>query len=84
MRLPATLRASANDDGLVLLNVETGQIYTSNVVGGQIWRLLEEGRSEAEIVAHLAAKYGRSEDVIAQDVREFVSRLTGLGTRPIL
>lgn len=84
MRLPATLRASANDDGLVLLNVETGQIYTSNVVGGQIWRLLEEGRSEAEIVAHLAAKYCRSEDVIAQDVREFVSRLTGLGTRPIL
>ena len=56
MRLPATLRASANDDGLVLLNVETGQIYTSNAVGGRIWRLLEEGQSEAEIAAQLAQR----------------------------
>jgi len=84
MRLPSTLRASANDDGLVLLNVETGQIYTSNVVGGEIWRLLEEGRSEAEIAAHLARVYGRPESAIAEDVHEFIGGLLGLGARPVL
>jgi hypothetical protein len=83
MRLPPTLRASANDDGLVL-DVETGQIYTSNAVGGQIWRLLEEGRSEAEIAAYLAEAYGRPQASIAEDVHEFIGGLIGLGARPVL
>jgi hypothetical protein len=84
LRLPPALRASANADGLVLLDIETGEIYTSNVVGSLIWQLLEEGRSEAEIAAHLAAVYGRPESVIADDVREFIGGLIGLGARPAL
>jgi len=84
MWLPPALRASANDDGLVLLNVETGQIYTSNAIGGRIWQLLEEGRGEAEIAAHLAQAYGRPEAAIAEDVHEFIGGLIGLGARPVL
>jgi hypothetical protein len=84
MWLPPALRASANDDGLVLLNVETGEIYTSNAIGSRIWRLLEQGRGEAEIAAQLAEAYGRPESAIAQDVHEFIGGLIGLGARPVL
>jgi hypothetical protein len=78
------LRVSANDDGLVLLNVETGQIYTSNAVGSEIWRLLDEGRGEDEIAMQLANTYGRPASAIAEDVREFVGGLRTLGVRPVL
>jgi Coenzyme PQQ synthesis protein D (PqqD) len=84
MWLPPALRVSTNDDGLVLLNVETGQIYTSNEVGSRIWRLLDEGRGLAEIAAHLAETYGQPEAAIAEDVREFVGGLQTLGVRPVL
>lgn len=80
MQLPPTLRASANEDGLVVMNVETGLIYSSNIVGSQIWRLLEAGRTEAEIAAHLADTYGQPAAAMAADVREFIDRLTALGT----
>jgi hypothetical protein len=84
MWLPPALRASTNDDGLVLLNVETGEIYTANVVGGQIWQLLQEGRSEAEIAAHLAQAYGQPESAIAEDVHEFIGGLLEMGARAVL
>jgi hypothetical protein len=84
MQLPPTLRASANEDGLVVMNIETGLIYTSNIVGSQIWRLIEDGKSEAEIAAHLAEAYCQSPAAVAADVREFVERLTTLGARVVL
>ena len=83
MQLPPTLRASANDDGLVVMNIETGLIYTSNVVGSQIWRLLEEGRTEAEIAAYLADTYRQPAAAMAVDVRDFIDRLTTLDARVV-
>ncbi len=79
MQIPPTLRASTTNDGLVLLDVETGQIYTSNGVGGRIWHLLERGCSEAEIAEQLSAEYRRAPELIADDVREFIGGLAGLG-----
>jgi hypothetical protein len=84
MQLPPTLRASANEDGLVVMNIETGLIYTSNIVGSQIWRLIEDGKTEAEIAAHLAKTYRQSPAAMAADVREFVERLTTLGAHVVL
>lgn len=84
MWLPPALRASTTDDGLVLLNVETGQIHTSNAVGCRIWQMLRDGRGEGEIAAELARAYGRSEAAIAEDVRDFVGELRSLGVRPLL
>jgi hypothetical protein len=84
MWLPPALRASTSDDGLVLLNVETGEIYTANAVGSQIWRLLQEGQGEAEIAAHLAEAYGRPQSAIAEDVHEFIDDLLALGARPVV
>jgi hypothetical protein len=81
MQMPPALRASTSDDGLVLLNVETGEIYTSNAVGSRIWRLLEQGRGEAEIAACLSLHYGQPEAAIAADVSEFLGGLRTLGVR---
>jgi hypothetical protein len=84
MWLPPALRASTTDEGLVLLNVETGDIYTANAIGGRIWSLLQEGQDEAEIAASIAEAYGRPEEAIAVDVHEFISGLIALGARPVL
>jgi hypothetical protein len=84
MWLPPALRASTTDEGLVLLNVETGDIYTANAVGGRIWSLLEEGQNESEIAAHIARVYDRPEAAIAADVHEFIDGLIALGARPVL
>lgn len=84
MWLPPALRVSTTDDGLVLLNVETGQIFTSNEVGSRIWRLLDEGRGVGEIATQLAHVYGQPEDAIVTDVREFIGGLQALGVRTVL
>ena len=37
-------RSTFNNDGAVLLNVNTGAVYCLSAVGAQIWRLLDENQ----------------------------------------
>jgi hypothetical protein len=53
--------------------------YVFEGSAAQIWAAVDGRRSEAEIVADLAAAFEAPVDVVTADVRQFVDRLRKLG-----
>jgi hypothetical protein len=66
----------ANDEGAVLLNLDTGVYFGLNPVGARIWELLETPRSEAELQASIAEELELDPEVALMDVREFLASLS--------
>lgn len=54
-------------DKVVAVNLTTGTYYTMNTVASDIWKLLAEGRSKAEIADTLAADYEAEAATILAD-----------------
>lgn len=55
-------------DKVVAVNLTTGTYYTMNAVASDIWKLLAEGRSKAEIADTLAADYEADAATVLADV----------------
>ncbi len=78
-------------DGYVLRNVAGNYIVvpfgeksldfsgliTLNELGANIWNLLEKDTTLEEITQNLLKEYDVSEDVLTNDVKEFISQLKG-------
>ncbi len=71
----ALVRASATDDGIVLLDIGTGRIFSANAIGARIWRGLEEGLPIAAIVDRIASDTGADRSLVARDADRFVDAL---------
>jgi hypothetical protein len=69
------VRSNITDDGLVLLDIRTGQIFSANPVGARIWSALEEGLPMATIVDRLVSETGAERAVVERDAAEFVNTL---------
>ena len=74
-----TVRASITGDGLVLLDVRSGQLLTANAVGAEIWRLAQARRTSQEIAGRLAERYGISLALAHRDVVAFLGTLLSRG-----
>jgi hypothetical protein len=75
MKAAPHVRANVTNDGVVLLDVKEGSIYTANVVGARIWQLLQNGYAEAEVIEQIVAEYGAPRATVESDFREFTSSL---------
>jgi len=75
LRLAEGVRTTHDGDGGVLLNIRHGQMFTLNIVGSQILRMLERGWSENKIVEEISSKFGIRSDIVERDVREFLDCL---------
>jgi hypothetical protein len=60
----------------MILNIASDQIITLNSMGGYVWARLQEGKSVDEIISGLARETGHDPAVVANDVHEFVEKLT--------
>jgi Coenzyme PQQ synthesis protein D (PqqD) len=69
------VRANVTDDGLVILDIDKGEIYSANVVAARIWNLLMDGKSEQEAVDAVAAEFDAPKDVVARDAHAFIESL---------
>lgn len=65
----ATGEASKNFHGMIKLNA----------TGKDIWVGLQNGLTEAEIVADLQKKYQIEKEQLEQDVKEFFAQMTEMG-----
>jgi len=63
------------DNEVVIIHFDTGNYYSLDSVGTEIWSLIESGASVGEIVASLAHKYDGSEEVIEEATAQFVAEL---------
>ncbi len=60
----------ASGDGTVLL-VESGMMHQLNLLGGEIWKLLD-GIDEERLVDTLAMIFDVDRDTLSRDVRDFL------------
>jgi hypothetical protein len=79
LRPSTAVKASASNDGLILLDVDGGLVLSSNAVGACIWRSIEQQRSTEDIAQQLAEQYAIALDRARQDVQTFVSDLLDRG-----
>jgi len=71
----AHVRASATNEGIVLLDIASGSIFSANAIGARIWSGLEEGLSIAAIVDRIALETGAERSIVARDADSFVDAL---------
>jgi hypothetical protein len=73
------VRASASEDGLILLDVDGGLVLAANAVGARIWQLIEQHRTHDQIARQLADEFAISLERASRDVRAFVASLVDRG-----
>ncbi len=79
VRPSLVVKASASEDGLILLDVDGGLVLASNAVGARIWQLIEQQRTQDDIARQLAEEFAIGVDRASQDVRAFVADLVDRG-----
>jgi hypothetical protein len=60
---------------LLLFNMNDGNYYSLNEIGGRIWELCDGNCSVSQLVATLAAEYDTSDEVLENDVMEMLEGL---------
>ena len=58
-----------------MLDIHQGQMFNLNPVGSKILELLESGSAEADIVEVISREFSASQEVVENDVREFIESL---------
>ena len=83
MKIPSSLRFTANpdvassvhDNGIVLLHLANGHIFTSNAIGARIWREVVERQPLDVVVNGISKEYQISRTVICAHVEAFLVEL---------
>ncbi|HWR96877.1 MAG TPA: PqqD family protein [Candidatus Methanoperedens sp.] len=68
----------AGGEGTLLI-VERGRVTELNLLGGEVWKLLDGTRDTDAIVDALLARFEVGRDELAADVREFLADLVARG-----
>ena len=63
----------------VVLNLDTGIYYGLDAVGTQVWRLLQQPRSLAELRDHITDEFDVTADRCEADLHAFVGSLNSHG-----
>jgi hypothetical protein len=76
MRPAPHVRANVSDDGLILMDIRSGQIFSANPIGARIWSGIEQGHSLSAIVQSIISDTGVDAAIVERDATEFVKTLT--------
>jgi hypothetical protein len=68
-------QSSKLDNETILLNIDTGDYYTLNNTGAEIWVLLDSALPVGEIIDVVAAKFSISRDKSTNDVLALINIL---------
>jgi hypothetical protein len=72
------------DDGIMMMDIESGNYFDVDAVGARIWSLLEEPTSLAELSAILATEYEVELATCLAQIGEFLDELIEKGlVRPV-
>lgn len=64
---------AAND--FLLFNMDDGNYYSLNEVGGRVWELCDGKHTVAQLVATLAAEYDAPREALQNDILELLEKL---------
>ena len=77
-RAPSLVSANVNDD-LVILSVDRGKYYGTQVVGTRGWAMLEQPMSVDDLSAELLQQFDVDRQTCEREVRAFVDQLLAEG-----
>ncbi len=85
IRLNLGAAASIHDDGLVVLHIPSGRIFTSNQTGARIWESLKQELPLEAIAAEISLDYGIDRATARNDAARFLADLerNGLAERGV-
>ena len=76
MPLKSHLSADCNADGLVVFDLETGDILSGNRSAATVWQLLAQNVTPAEVIASCVAANPETPQAVVEDgVRRFIDVL---------
>jgi hypothetical protein len=75
----AVYRELADEEGGVVLHLDTAAYHGLNSVGGLIWELLEDERTFGSLVSELSARLEDPPSVMEHEVAVFLSALEERG-----
>jgi hypothetical protein len=67
------------DGDSVLLDIDNGEYFSLNEVGGRVWELCDGTRSVASIVEAICAEYEAQPPIVLSDTSELLESLAGAG-----
>jgi hypothetical protein len=73
-RREQVIAQKASNDWL-LFNMEDGNYFSMNEIGGRIWELCDGNHSVSQLVAALASEYDAPAEVLKSDVLELLEEL---------
>jgi len=79
LRLSREARACIENDGIVLMHLARGLLFSANRIGARIWQGLDKGHSIGGIAAAISQEYGIRVDISEQDCIEFCQDLCDSG-----
>ncbi len=77
-RSPSLVSANVNDD-LVILSIDRGKYYGTQVVGKCVWALLEQPMSVSDINEQLLQQFDVDRQTCEREVRAFVEQMLAEG-----
>ncbi|HXX14224.1 MAG TPA: PqqD family protein [Candidatus Eremiobacteraceae bacterium] len=75
-RAEQVIAQKASSD-VLLFNIEDGNYYSLNEIGGKIWELCDGNHSVAQVIALVASEYETSTEEIHKDVTDLLENLRG-------
>jgi len=75
MKLSEHLRSTHSQDGAIVLDILHGQMFRLNLVASRMLELLKQGNAEQQIAEQLSQEFGVGREIVAADLKEFLSHL---------
>jgi len=73
--IPTTVFAQEVDDEMIIMDVESENYFGLDAIGTQMWQILVEDSSLANLKKMILKMYNVKEDVLEQDIEIFISKL---------
>ena len=76
---PEVRTSPSDEDGSVLIDLESGKVFSLNGVGAKIWTKIEEGLAFEALLDSLAHDYDVPREQLRSDLATFVGELEKKG-----
>jgi hypothetical protein len=73
------VKASLHPDGVVLIHLGKGTVFSANRVGAMIWNGATEGRSLNQVAASISAEFHIPPQTVQEDATQFLAQLAAEG-----
>ncbi len=73
--IPEQIIHEAVNGETMIVKLDTGNYYSLNTTGGEVWTLIEKGASESQILTRIAELYGIDQNTATETIKSFLNHL---------